>query len=46
MLWEYGRKETDLKRKAMFFRLAKLKESGAIYTPSTEGGNLHYKRKE
>ena len=31
-------------RRAMFIRLAELKEHGAVYTPCTDGGKLHYNR--
>jgi hypothetical protein len=45
-LRRYAEQNNDYpERKAMFLRLAELKEKGAIYTPSTEGGKLHYIRK-
>lgn len=33
-------------RKAMFIKLAELKESGVVYTESTDGGKLHYNREQ
>ena len=44
-LKEYAEQcKNEPERQAMFLRLVELKESGVVYTPSYEGGKLHYSR--